>query len=696
MEKKAMEEADDLNYDEPQNMDDGWDDGGDFNDAGNEGWESDDGMNAEDGKEADDWGDEGDWDEKKDMETQSSNANDEVINGYIVIRDQDSYLDRERAKIVAEVADELFIEKGQAEIALREFQWKRQPLQSAWFADDDAPVKMRKRLELTRKPDEWEDDKASERLKCCSYAGDSNQLKASSSRAEMKTTQKELYIFVKNLVKAGKNMGDILNHTKNRKFKARDVMKMHQIVTSEALASKVEIDETVCSRGKGWFNLSEGGRLNCGHGRCSSCWTSLLKASVDSAKDALTLKCNHLTCNKNHIHKYILGCFCTERIPREFFEKYLKDCPEYLEKYRKLTLQSFVDNAKNFNLRPCPNRECKLWYKKKSPKSDIVTCECTQQMCFNCGLPPHHPIPCKNALDWQRRASNNVQNEIWLAMNTAECPNPNCKVVIKRETDEKDRCLHMICTQCHYHWCWACREEFRPGGANQNHDNFYHCKLYEEGKLRPEVKEMNARLERMKREAANQKWCEHVRSLCDRDIKSLQNLQINLEQRVANGPGDGSKFKFLFDAISKLLLANEDKKRLYIVAFYAAMDNKKQLFQFQLKDMSEKTTKLLNMLLPSANNPSQEKSLKEYEDKGKEIHANTKIVSAFLQRLRRDIENGECVTILDKPDDKSTGWFCMACRRTNSFEKFNCECGACQVHGEQRCLRCNPELGVHF
>mmetsp|Transcript_14527 Transcript_14527/g.26129 ORF Transcript_14527/g.26129 Transcript_14527/m.26129 type:complete len:317 (+) Transcript_14527:3-953(+) len=314
-------------------------------------------------------------------------------------------------------------------------------------------------------------------------------------------------------------------------------------------------------------------------------------------------------------------------------------------------------------------------------------------MCFNWGLPPPQPIPCQNALDWRRRSSADIQTEIWRIMNTATCPNPNCGVIIKREIDDKDRCLHMICSQCKYHWCWACREEFRPGGANKNHDNFYHCKAYDEGKLRPEVKAMNTQLERVRREAANFKYCEHLRHCCDKDIVSLQALQKNLETRLATGPGESGKFKFLFDAINKLLQANEDKKKLYIVAFYAAMDTKKQLFEFQLKDMAEKTNKLLKMLQP---NQKSQKTLEEFEKDGKAMHALTKTVSAFLQKLRRDVQNGHCVTILDKPDDKSTGWFCMVCKKVNPFEKFVCDCLACQVHGEKRCLRCNPESHVHY
>eukprot|EP00954_Amorphochlora_amoebiformis_P009786 763743-Amorphochlora_amoeboformis.AAC.1 len=84
--------------------------------------------------------------------------------------------------------------------------------------------------------------------------------------------------------------------------------------------------------------------------------------------------------------------------------------------------------------------------------------------------------------------------------------------------------------------------------------------------------------------------------------------------------------------------ANEDKKRLYIVAFYAAMDNKKQLFEFQLKDMAEKTNTLLKMLQPP--NQKKQKTLEDYEKDGKSIHATTKIVSAFLHKLRRDVKNG--------------------------------------------------------
>mmetsp|Transcript_1473 Transcript_1473/g.2823 ORF Transcript_1473/g.2823 Transcript_1473/m.2823 type:complete len:695 (-) Transcript_1473:221-2305(-) len=692
-----MEEADDLNYDEPQNMDDGWD-GDEMEGEGTSEW-NDAGMspkgNVDEGWDDDDEGDDG-WgaEEDADMADTKESSTEEVVNGYVVIRDPDVQLQKELDRVISEVGGVLFVEKGQAEIALRDNKWKKNALETAWFANDDAPNEHRKRLGLTRRPDEWEEQPTSTKLKCCSYSGGSDTKGSGERSRQMKSTQKELYNFVSQLMKSGENRSSVIRMARAKKFKIQDVMQMCTIVTSEMLGPSLGTAESGCSKTNGTFTLDKGARLNCGHGRCDECWAGFCKAAVQAGNDALTARCNTIICNKNHQHKYIEGCFCGERIPREIFEKYLKDTPKLLEKYRKMCLDSFVSEAMNFNLRPCPSSKCKLWYKKKVPKSEIITCECTQRMCFHCGLPPHQPIPCSNALDWKKRSSSDVQTQIYIMMNTASCPNPECGVVIKREIDERDRCLHMICSQCKYHWCWACREEFRPGGKNKNHDNFYHCRLYDEGKLRPEVKEQNAKLDQIRREAAKYKWCEHLLGCCDRDIKSLEKLQKTLETKVSVGVGEGGKYKFLFDAISKLIMANEDKKKLYIVAFYAAMDNKKQLFEFQLKDMAEKTTNLLNMLHPQKK--EHQKTLEDFERDGKQIHSSTKIVSAFLQKLRRDVQDGECVTILDKPDDKSTGWFCMACKKMNPFDRFVCECTACQVHGEKRCLRCNPEQHVHY
>mmetsp|Transcript_21499 Transcript_21499/g.30128 ORF Transcript_21499/g.30128 Transcript_21499/m.30128 type:complete len:699 (-) Transcript_21499:143-2239(-) len=681
------QEADDLNYDEPQNMNDGWD-GNEMEEGGNDGW-SDNDMSPKDGKEGWDDDDDGGWDDEQ-MATETVDTKEEILNGYVVIRDACVQLEKEMQKVISEVSGVLFVEMGQAEIALREYKWAKQSLETTWFATDDSPLEMRTRLGLSRKPDEWEEQADTTRIPCCSYIGSA---KEKVSKREMKAVQKELYSFVSTLLKAGHTQAAIISKSRDKKFKTRDVIEMTQIVTSEALASSSISATSVCEQNNGTFTLSEGVRPNCGHGRCDNCWKAHIEALVLSGRDALTAKCNHLICEKNHQHKYILGCFCVERIPREIFEKYLTSNQKLLQKYKRMCLDSFLENAINFNIRPCPSKRCDLWYKKKAPKSEIISCECLQKMCFNCGLPPHQPIPCANALDWRRRCSADVQTEIWRVMNTAVCPNPNCRVIIKREIDDKDRCLHMICSQCKYHWCWACREEFRPGGKNKNHDNFYHCKLYDEGKLRPEVKRMNQKLEQVRREAAKLKFCEHLRSCCDKDIESLEKLQKTLEEEVTKNGGDVGRYKFIFDAISKLLMANEDKKRLYIVAFYAAMDNKKHLFEFQLRDMAEKTTKLLNMLQP---NQKEKKSLDDFANESKSLNHTTKLVSAFLQKLRKDVQEGECVTILDKPDDKSNGWFCMSCKKMNPFEKFICECTACQVHGEKRCLRCNPENHVHY
>eukprot|EP00954_Amorphochlora_amoebiformis_P006410 501669-Amorphochlora_amoeboformis.AAC.2 len=344
---------DDLNTDEPQILDDGWDD---ENDDGGADWdEEDDSKNTEwDG-----------WDEKEEEDGK------EIGSSYNTVRESKGQLQKEMDKIVEGVVDVLALSPGQVEIALREHKWKKDVLETAWFHKDDSPIEMRKKIGLSLCPDEWdEQDEATTAVPCCSYVSFDDKSSGSSKR-EMKAAQKELYSYVFGYSNKGMSQANILRKMRGKKFKVGDVMKMIQIVTSEKLASSIEGSSTLCSKNGGKFMLKDGHRLNCGHGRCADCWRSMLEvpihhkntvlhiakmvlqAAVNSGKDALTLKCNHITCKKNHQHKFILGCFCQERVPREVFEKYLKG--PLLEKYRKMALDTFLEYADNFNLRPCPN-----------------------------------------------------------------------------------------------------------------------------------------------------------------------------------------------------------------------------------------------------------------------------------------------------------------------------------------------------
>ncbi len=667
-----------------------------IDDGDDGGWGEDDGWGEEEAGDG--------FGEGEDGKGSDAKSSEEMVNGYIIIRNANERLRKEMLKMIGDTSEKLYVERGHAEILLRAFKWDTQTLEAAWFRTDDSAAELRDKYAIRARPEEWDDEDkvaSSSLVRCTDYAGLGVDRSSAAKTLEFKAKRTRLYDSVLGLTRAKNSQQDIIRSLRG-KFAIGDVIKMSQIVRGESAAaestsgSASSSSEFICAARGGMFAPSDGARLNCGHWRCRTHWRALLQSKLGgNYGDCLNIACNKLTCDKQHQHKYILGCFCTERVPRKIWDKYMPEGSKEREKYDEATLYSFKEHAASLGLRPCLNPKCNIWYKKKSPQSITVSCECGTKMCFGCGLAPHQPIPCANMLDWNTRTSSDEQTRIWKLLNTAKCPNKACGVVINREINETDRCLHMICKRCKFHWCWACREEFRVSGPNKNHDNYYACKLYDEGKIAPEVKQTEALVEKIRREAQKLKFCEHLRLCCSRDSAALTRWRDDLQNKAEALPQrERARYAFIFDAIENLLQANEDKMKLYIVAFYAAMDNKKKLFEYQLKDMAEKTSKLQKILQPSAR--GKQRTLEELEKDSTKMKREVKIISGFLRNLRHDVSEGKCVTILDAPDDKSTGWFCMSCNRLNPFNKFVCRCTACKVHGEKRCLRCNPESGIHI
>ncbi|KAK9835713.1 hypothetical protein WJX74_006510 [Apatococcus lobatus] len=104
-----------------------------------------------------------------------------------------------------------------------------------------------------------------------------------------------------------------------------------------------------------------------------------------------------------------------------------------------------------------------------------VDCSCGTRFCFHCGLAPHAPADCQSVAAWEALVEK-VQREqkgwtqAWLTEHTKGCP--GCKARIQRIAG----CNHMICTQCHRHFCWVCGGDWRE--HNDATGGFYSCNRF--------------------------------------------------------------------------------------------------------------------------------------------------------------------------------------------------------------------------
>mmetsp|Transcript_8046 Transcript_8046/g.11274 ORF Transcript_8046/g.11274 Transcript_8046/m.11274 type:complete len:594 (-) Transcript_8046:66-1847(-) len=427
----------------------------------------------------------------------------------------------------------------------------------------------------------------------------------SDNKATKKVTESTLYKNILKKIAKGENQMGIIRHFRGKGNKTPDILRAIQLAKSAEVQMEV-FECSKCDGRKGKTDEKNGEALSsCGHWRCKEHWDLFLTSQVKSGIACLQTRCNYLKCKKLHSHSWKDGCFCQERVPRELFNKYITS-QKLKDRFNALCLKNFKDFSRNAGIGSCP--KCSRWWKKTNEamfgqdtnadvsgsKSKSIECECGHNFCLKCGLGGHEPLPCRNAIDFEHRGNDNVQTRLWKELNTAPCPNPECGIYIERYVTNEDHCLHMICPNCKFHWCWACRQRFKVGGDDANHDNYYKCRNLQSGSVDEQV----LKRERILRESKMHQFYKQKYDECEDDIIHLKLLRSQLQDKIGECKESKEKdYDFLLEAVDNLITATNRKKVLNPVAFYSAADAKKKLFEFQLKLMEERYDKLLDMIV---------------------------------------------------------------------------------------------------
>lgn len=269
---------------------------------------------------------------------------------------------------------------------------------------------------------------------------------------------------------------------------------------------------------------------------------------------------------------------------------------------------------------------------------------------------------------------------------------------------------------CGHEFCWACKVKW-SGAAH----GFYNCPKY---KKNQDSKARDEEQQRAIRELGKFKWYTALMEANKRDIKEVQEKKERWEKELQDKRRSYREYSFIFEALDTLLLAKEQMLNMSIIAFYFQgksiewqcskctfnngfgdrcsmcqaerpnekkhTDSVKLLFEQQQKMSVDLTAKLINDLAK----PTIDEILNDMTKK-RTILTRTNACKTFLNTLVADVESGKYdAYILDQPDDSVSGWYCIRCEKMNPFTTVVCSspgCDACQVHGEQSCLRCNPK-----
>jgi len=222
-----------------------------------------------------------------------------------------------------------------------------------------------------------------------------------------------------------------------------------------------EIECTICFDLTNEFTVLS----SCGHVFCNQCWQENLSIQI---KDGKTID----------IHCMNQGC--KELVPEHIVQKVV-DADSW-KKYAKFLSKNFVERSQEVRWCPAPGCNKAVYDPIIEADNYIGICSCGQKFCWKCGKSYHTPASCKDFEDWEvKKGSDDILTLKWVQENTKQCPNDSCKNPIEKN----DGCFMMTCSQCHYQFCWLCRQDW------STHGDHFSCSKFNDGVLqnKPEFRE---------------------------------------------------------------------------------------------------------------------------------------------------------------------------------------------------------------
>ena len=201
----------------------------------------------------------------------------------------------------------------------------------------------------------------------------------------------------------------------------------------------------------------------CAHRFCEECLTHYI---VIASKNRDMLTNGYLSCP---------GEDCDVIVP-DIVTLILTD-EETLQRKDRIVLNIMVSN--NDNLFMCLNPKCS----HVVDISDMGCCgkihcdQCHQASCIYCYLFPYHQG--QTCEEYQSRFTASGAEKYFKAAKTKQanlyenCPNPNCKVEIYKESG----CNYTTCNQCKKSFCWLCGKDLSREGYQHFQDSTNSCKV---------------------------------------------------------------------------------------------------------------------------------------------------------------------------------------------------------------------------
>ncbi|GMH45917.1 hypothetical protein BSKO_13880 [Bryopsis sp. KO-2023] len=378
--------------------------------------------------------------------------------------------------------------------------------------------------------------------------------------------------------------------------------------------------------------------IPCGHGMCGECWEGFISAAIDGGPACIDLRCPSPDCK--------------QYVPSSVVERHgtLKD----KIRWHEFGVRSFVDDNPSMAWCTAANcdrvAECKVDLDTSQPLD--VRCNCGNAFCFTCHEEAHTPVDCETVKTWQAKNSAESENLNYILVNTKPCP--QCK----RPIEKNQGCMHMICSQCRFEFCWLCMGNWTA--HNEATGGFYACNRYEAARKRGDYDEDTRRRDNAKAMLERythyyERWALH---------NTAHKKAIEDQNKVAGAADDSTMGKlskmsmfpegdltFILGAWKQVVECRRILKYSYAYGFYkfepkedqdnTGLENQKDFFEF-LQGDAEASLETLHSMVEKKLKELVEDSqmLSNFQTFRKNMIGLTDVTRDYFEKLVKQLETG--------------------------------------------------------
>ena len=373
------------------------------------------------------------------------------------------------------------------------------------------------------------------------------------------------------------------------------------------------------------FPATEDTHAGCHHNFCPDCWRGYLDNAVGEGPSCLNLRCPEAG--------------CSTRVPEAMARRFMSE--ECAEKLSTFQWRSWVDD--NPKVKWCTGPGCERAVISERLGEGVpvdVHCECGNAICWNCQEDAHRPVDCETVRKWLIKNSAESENMNWILANTKPCP--ECR----RPIEKNMGCMHMVCTQCKYEFCWMCQGKWSDHGERTG--GYYACNRYEKAKSETGFSEEEKRRAAAKTSLERythyyERWAAHgdSQAKASADLRAWTESKIQKLGDLQNTPV--SQLKFVIEAIEQIAECRRVLKWTYGYGFYNLEEDcvKKKFFEFIQAD-AEMTLERLTEAVETELEEylAEEKCASDFADFRGKLAGLTSVTHKYFDTLVTELENG--------------------------------------------------------